>query len=525
MQEASPPPETAMPAQTEQNLSSTPSPQVTKAEAAFNQLDSSLFLWTVTRNAATQHQFVSDTEAYGVDSSLISQTWGDFSPEAAEAYAAECRTHMESLQALPAGLSAQKESAKEAALFWLEAEAEAAADWLYFEALTPQTGVHCQMPTYFLRFAPQNAADAELYLSLLADLPRYFAQIAEHEKARADAGLFMTVRALDFVLAECEVFLSETLLAALGNRFAADLEALTLSEEERALLQVRHAEQLQDAYIPAYQSLMQSLRALAPQCRAEGGQLSLGTEAWFARALTREANAKLSPVAALQLLEATASDLFAALQSLHILYPALPLPPPLPNEMGGTAEIPLRHMDAYEGLPALLYIPGTVDAPTGFFALSGEEGADTLLWAHENAHAAAYIAAMENPTVPLFQKTLHFPAVWEGNALVAAQSAADLLSDADRDTYLMAFYYERYQDVCGALASILVNALGYDASTLRAYLSERGMEDGADALYAQAVDNPLHYFRYALGYAQALEKERENILTPFATLKTNGELD
>ncbi|MCL2670709.1 MAG: DUF885 family protein [Clostridiales bacterium] len=505
-----PPQATAQPFSTA--TATTPAPPGT-GEEDFDALDATLFLWAATRDARRLRALLAEPAAYGIDRTLVPQTLGDLSETAATRYAAECQTHIESLYALPDGLSAQKQAAAEAALAWLEAEEQEAGDWLYYEPFSPQTGLHCEIPAYFLHYVLRDAADAELYLTLLADLPRYFAQAAEWAQTRATEGLFMTAPALELVLSECETLISEPVLSSLQDSFSADLAALSLSEEKVTELTERHAALLRDAYIPAYQDLAQVLRALAPLCR-EGKQSGSGADAWFARALAREAGAQISPAVALELLEARAELLYFGLEGLYILHPSIPIPPPLSAGRPPASDAVLRFAGAHDTLPALLYIPGTIDAPAGHFALRESGSASSLLWAHESAHAADYIGAMENPDIPLFQKTLSFAAVWEGRALATAQAATAHLGETDKDVYLMAFYFERYEDICGAIASILVNAFNYDANALRAYLAEREMEIYTDFLYAMALDNPLHFLRYAIGYAQIIALEETGTPLP-----------
>lgn len=79
---------------------------------------------------------------------------------------------------------------------------------LYEEPLSPLTGTQAQLPVLLSEYQFYSASDVTVYLDLLKELPEYFQAIADFERAKADAGLFMSYEHAMAVMDECDAFVA-----------------------------------------------------------------------------------------------------------------------------------------------------------------------------------------------------------------------------------------------------------------------------------------------------------------------------
>lgn len=89
----------------------------------------------------------------------------------------------------------------------LSDEIHAVPDAYYYnEPLTVFNGEHTMLPLMLSMYEISSAEDAENYMLLLEDAPRYIGQIEQFEREKAAKGLFMTENALNKVLESCIKF-------------------------------------------------------------------------------------------------------------------------------------------------------------------------------------------------------------------------------------------------------------------------------------------------------------------------------
>lgn len=133
---------------------------------------------------------------------------------------------------------------------------------LYYEPLTPYTGLQSQLPILLAEFPIRDRSSAQIYLNLLGDMEHYFTSLADYELRKSEAGLFMSDTQLDAVIADCKGFLEmpdNYLLSSFENRLS-NIEGLTASEYDSFVLD--NTILVTESVIKAYADLISSLELL-----------------------------------------------------------------------------------------------------------------------------------------------------------------------------------------------------------------------------------------------------------------------
>lgn len=164
---------------------------------------------------------------------------------------------------------------------------------LYEEPLAPLTGTQSQLPVILSEYRFYNISDINTYLKLLKKVPDYFRSIAEFEKARASAGLFMSENALDALIEECLSFTElgdnnylyssfEERLGNLQNELSEtkkdnkNPKSGNIFDREKYIK--THDKYMKKYIFPAYKELASELGALRSKCsdeKASGGLCNL----------------------------------------------------------------------------------------------------------------------------------------------------------------------------------------------------------------------------------------------------------
>jgi len=133
----------------------------------------------------------------------------------------------------------------------------------YAEPLSPASGIQSSLPVLLAEYTFRTKQDVENYLSLLTQIPAYLESIAQYEREKSQAGLFMSDAAADQVIDQCYRILDYKNLTDdthfLNTTFAERLLPLTqeglITEEERAGFVRKNHALLLDTVLPAYEAL------------------------------------------------------------------------------------------------------------------------------------------------------------------------------------------------------------------------------------------------------------------------------
>lgn len=134
---------------------------------------------------------------------------------------------------------------------------------LYDSPLGPTTGLQTQLPVLLAEYRFSSLKDVEDYFLLLEDMPRYFSQLCDFERARSAAGTGSCAEVLSRILLQCKAFVEDP-----GNNFLIESfrDRLTvlpdLTPEQTAELCIRNQKLVFTKVIPAYEQLIETLEGL-----------------------------------------------------------------------------------------------------------------------------------------------------------------------------------------------------------------------------------------------------------------------
>lgn len=143
---------------------------------------------------------------------------------------------------------------------------------LYNECLGPTTGTQAQLPMLLAEYNFYDKEDIATYIALLPNIYDYFKEIAEFEKQKSAAGLFMNDKVADSIIDQCETFIGDkenNYLIELFNDKVADFAGLT--ETEISDYQKANKDGIQNYVIPAYELLITALTDLKGTGTNDGG--------------------------------------------------------------------------------------------------------------------------------------------------------------------------------------------------------------------------------------------------------------
>ena len=146
----------------------------------------------------------------------------------------------------------------------------------YAEPLSPASGVQSSLPILLAEYTFRSQQDVENYLSLLEQIPAYLEGIAQYEKEKAQAGLFMSDIAADKVIDQCYQIIdfnsltndTHFLNTSFSERLLPLVEKNLITPEQRtAYIQQNHI-LLLETVLPAYEALGDEILVL----KGSGGE-------------------------------------------------------------------------------------------------------------------------------------------------------------------------------------------------------------------------------------------------------------
>ena len=248
--------------------------EVFSADAHFSSYASALFRQEVSSNALTLHYTVSDPSKYQIHDSPI--TFGQVSTDSV-ALGASAENALAGLHRFNRSrLSSDNQVLYDLLDTTYSSALDLAPYTLYDEPLAPLTGTQAQLPVLLSEYAFHSLDDVSTYLDLLEELPAYFQEILDFERAKASAGLFMNDERAKAVIRECKTFIgmgdSNYLYDTFEKRLL-ELRELSDAEDPAVYKQLteRNARCIENAVFPAYELLANGLDALLGSCKNEGG--------------------------------------------------------------------------------------------------------------------------------------------------------------------------------------------------------------------------------------------------------------
>lgn len=227
----------------------------------FTQFTNDLFCQEVSSSTINLHYTLQNPSTYDLEN--VPVTYGHLSTDdtTTRASVENYQSVLHSFQRKK--LSSDNQLTYDVLDFYLDVSALGAKYLLYQEPLSPVSGTQSQLPVVLSEYQFYSASDVDTYLTLLEDTTTYFQSVIDFEKAKADAGLFMSDEQLDEIISQCQAFINSGTDNYLYTTFEDRIEKLDkLSAEEKDTYIAANANAIESNIFPAYQLLISELNTL-----------------------------------------------------------------------------------------------------------------------------------------------------------------------------------------------------------------------------------------------------------------------
>ena len=505
------------------------------AEAAFLALDEELFLDRATSDITSLDQYCVDPASFGIDESTVPVTLGEFTEEANNEWVEECRNWRKKLNAIDRSLlSDHLQFAYDTYCRYFDMEIES-KDWFYnYEPLDEYVGLHMNMPLFFGLYSFKDEKDIENYLTLMADMPRYFGQVLVFEQERADRGFFMTEKMLDVILSDLQAVADSGETSYLHGTFREAMEKLDfLTPEAREAYIAKNDELVKTAWVDAYQQLHDGLETLRPKCRARIGAHEQGGAAYdyycwkmkaeasnnrtvedeitfleqcndtvFTIFLTSAMNCYNDLVSGKQI---TTGSLAGDETYLKTLMPKIV--PPMPEVEVTYTEVPEELQDSFS--PAAYLTPALDGYQHNIILTNPKDQAHYSMstLAHEGfpGHMYQFTYQYALGTIPKFQLMIENNGYAESWSTNAEWNIAQINEKYGKDLAVATFLNEYYGNILVTIVSLMVNGQGASIEDVKNYLSKSNLESYAEDFSDYAIDLPIYFFKYTGGFCELFD--------------------
>ncbi|MDO4344315.1 MAG: DUF885 domain-containing protein [Eubacteriales bacterium] len=416
----------------------------------------------------------------------------------------------------------------------LENAAEAGTYALYQEPLGPATGVQAQLPILLCEYAFFDKEDVEEYLTLIAQTDTYFASLLQFEKSKARAGLFMSDKNAEAIIAQCIGFLGnkvpeENLLVTIFNEKLQELDFL--SESERASYRERNLQAVDIHVLTAYELLASGLESLKGSGKNPNGLCWLPEGKSYYEYLLRSAVGSYLPVDAIErrirkqlsddisecrrLLgndpSAADADAIADIPTdpVEILadlqekisenYPACPQ---------ANVRIEYVHQSLENFLSPAFYLTPPIDniADNVIYINNASVSSPLELYttlAHEGYPGHLYQNLSSGSSLNPVRSLFSFGGYTEGWATYVEMESFCYTADTQSEQNAAAFRRLNRSVMLGlsSLLDICIHYRGYTREQTADFLKTLGFANpsAADALYDAIIESPANYLKYYLG--------------------------
>ncbi|MFI3172392.1 MAG: DUF885 domain-containing protein [Eubacteriales bacterium] len=412
---------------------------------------------------------------------------------------------------------------------------------LYYEPLTPYTGLQAQLPVILAEFPLNSKDDIEVYLELLSTMPEYFDSLLLFESAKAEQGLFMSNTQLDSVIEDCNVFINmedNYLISTFDSRIES---VSTLTDEERTTFRLLNEETIQTYAIPAYELLRDGLESFRDTgCNDMGLCYYTNGRAYYAQLIQSNVGSSRS-ISEIQVLIET-----QLLQDLTDLSAELPLPDlssademisyssydeilfdlkdsiattfPTPASVTTTIKSVPTEMEPYLS-PAFYLIPPIDNTYENTIYINGLQMTDNVslytTLAHEgypgHLYQTTYFASQTPDPIRSIFNYGGYSEGWATYAEMCSYYLSDLIAPINtilqKNSSLMLGLY--------AYADLGIHYEGWNLADTIDFYQTYGITDSTtiEQIYALILATPSNYLKYYLGYVELLELKRDCIET------------
>ncbi len=504
----------------------------------FREYTRELFCREVAANAVTLHYTLKDPEQYSIEDAPA--VFGEFATDPAQMKAASENMQKALEEFSYDGLNIQNRITYDILDYYLDTVSDCADYLLYDEPMGLVSGVQTQLPVILSEYRFYSAGDVETYLELMKSTPEYFSDLAEFEREKSAAGLFMADYAAETVIGQCKAFLEMGDGNYLYSTFVDRINELEeLTEKEKSDYIQENAFMMENYIYPAYQNLIAVIEELKGTGVNDGGlsylpegteyyemlvKQSTGTDQTVRELedLTRrqivedlEAMEEIVGITADSASEAAAvmgtEEAEMILDELKMgIGKAFPDPPETVLEVKYVPEAMEEHLS-----PAFYMIPAIDNTQENVIYINqAQMGSDLTLYttlAHEGYPGHLYQTIFFEETDPDPVRSLFsFGGYVEGWATYAEMCSYYLAPLAKEQATLL---QKNSSIILGlyALADMGIHYEGWSRMDTVAFFSGYGITDAetVERIYELIIGSPANYLKYYIGYVQFLELKKD----------------
>lgn len=511
----------------------------TNADSAFRNFTLNLFQQDVTSTTLGLHYTVQNPESYGIKNSNITLGSYDIDDAASLAVIENCKATLDKFSYKK--LCADNQITYDILSYHLKMAKEGISYSLYEEPLSPVTGIHAQLPVLLAEYQFTSDTDVKTYLALLETTPDYFSSLAEFEKKKSDAGLFMSETTADAVLEQCNAFITmgdENYLLSTFEERLSTLDNLSANDKTDYISQNRKL--LQSSIIPAYKHLIDVLTSLKSSGKNSQGLCYLPNgKDYYSFLVARETGSSRSVDEILTLTQSQISDDLLAMQDIVSKYPTATQE--TASSISNSPDLILENLEekiciafpAPENVNVeIKYVPSALEpylSPAFYLIPAIDNTSENVIYinqahtlddihlfttlAHEgypgHLYQTTYYAAQDpDPLRNLF----NFKGYVEGWATYA-EMCSYYLSSLDKPSATL--LQKNNSLILGlyALADIGIHYGGWNLERTVQFFNTYGIDDENTIaeIYDIIIGDPANYLSYYVGYLEILELKREII--------------
>lgn len=535
--------------------------------AKFESFAEDFFLQELQSNPIQFHYTIDNPSAYGIDESQLTMPVYQAGSASNDTYAL---SHLSAQLEKFGGrrLSDRNRYLYELLDTYIDTLSITAAYPYFAEPLSPSSGAVSELPILLAEYRFDTVQDVELYLSILDQIPDYFAGLTVYEREKSEAGLFMSDEAAAKVIRQCSALMDDEALSSnthfLEVTFVNRLQDLVdqgLMTEDEALAYCSDNNRLLTTVVaPAYDRLADELTLLMGSGSDTCGLAHYaGGREYYTALLKLQTGSDRNIAEIKQLLYDDLTANYHALQQLMLEDEALRehfaseqeyLPDMSPEEIlnylnglirqnypmiptnadTDSIKCTVKYVDASlepYSAPAFYLIPPIDNVLNNTIYINAPETHGNLelftTLAHEgypgHLYQTVYCQSFRDlsDAVPL-QSVLYYGGFVEGWAMYAEMTSYDyairLASEEhpEAELYYLACRLDRQIQLC--LYSLLDIAIHYDGITfddMQEILASFGSTnaDTAAAIYAYIAEEPCNYPKYYLGYLEIMELKKQ----------------
>lgn len=520
-----------------------PEPVVVSASEKFEAFDNEFFReYMGFMDHMSQHQLVVDLDAMGIEAAPIS-LGSPIDPEGDAEWNAWVLEMQEKLYSFNRSeLTSEQQIVYDTVEIELALEIEGAQFTYNYEPIAPYVGTHADLPISFWLYEINDLEDLENYLTLLEDVPRYFDELIDYEKVRAEQKLFMTESALESVLEDIDDVTADGDEFFLYDTFQETLAGFTdMSEADKAAYTERNNAAV-TAMLEAYGDLADGLSALESYCSevVPISERDNNEKDYFNYMLkVRSGNSEMDAEAAIALLADAVDDAFWSYYRNMLSWYSSSASSTDPNITFGSSEADLEYLEEFykDYLPTLgehevtlhqvpsaladvfspaAYLTPAFDDWTNNVVLMNVSDDDTdvlFTMAHEAYPGHMYQSQYHRQLgVSLTQQLLENSAYAEAWSQFAEYLVASECDAFPNDYMLYNQSWDQFFTLIETYLSVLVHVEGIDyqefcseISNWINWVSGDDWNEFTESFYNRIYDMPYYTMYYAFGYAQFFE--------------------